>query len=428
MNKIQNEILFFFSRKFLFSQLIIIQLIICFTVCMFSICFKEESKSGTSNYVQKYIETQYYGLSEYFINDNDDFLENDDSIKKLKLFYNQLKKEKSFKYAEIYQQSIYFKDFKGDDKFYYGYEYGKIRKNDDMSSLKAFWCGYDINEIFDLSLLKGQWFNEEIYYDTYSSPIPIVLGYSYSKLYNIGDIICGEGMTDSVYGNEQFKVIGFLSKDQTIMYQEQFVNLNHYIIFPLYNDINTSFSEEQKSILYRFYLMKTSGTILSTNSKEHVQYTINNICEELNIHPYYIVLGADNQQDARFIHTDIKRCNTLLSIISIVLIIFSGITLTAFEIIIVKQNLKYFAILLISGFKYSDIFKILFGQTIFFQVEALVFASCIFILLCKFFSVHIYLISFVIVIFMAFIITIISDIIAYKKIISFDLTEQLRRR
>lgn len=200
------------------------------------------------------------------------------------------------------------------------------------------------------------------------------------------------------------------------------------LIFPLYNDINTSFSEEQKSILYRFYLMKTSGTILSTNSKEHVQYTINNICEELNIHPYYIVLGADNQQDARFIHTDIKRCNTLLSIISIVLIIFSGITLTAFEIIIVKQNLKYFAILLISGFKYSDIFKILFGQTIFFQVEALVFASCIFILLCKFFSVYIYLISFVIVIFMAFIITIISDIIAYKKIISFDLTEQLRRR
>ena len=232
MNKIQNEILFFFSRKFLFSQLIIIQLIICFTVCMFSICFKEESKSGTSNYVQKYIETQYYGLSEYFINDNDDFLENDDSIKKLKLFYNQLKKEKSFKYAEIYQQSIYFKDFKGDDKFYYGYEYGKIRKNDDMSSLKAFWCGYDINEkilkvlaageiIHNASLLHDDVLDNVIHHDgreyTYGDD-DMALNKSADNIASFKDYDhATHGVSEVVsQGGEQFVVV-FWAKDTSSM-------------------------------------------------------------------------------------------------------------------------------------------------------------------------------------------------------------------
>ena len=89
MNKIKNEILFFFSRKFLFSQLIVIQLVICFTICMFSICFQENSKAGTKKFNTKYNEKKYYQLTDHFIGENEDFLKSDDALQKLKLFYQK---------------------------------------------------------------------------------------------------------------------------------------------------------------------------------------------------------------------------------------------------------------------------------------------------------------------------------------------------
>jgi hypothetical protein len=118
MNKIKNEILFFFSRKFLFSQLIVTQLTICFTVCMFSICFESTSKAGTSEFEKKYIDTSYYKLSEVFDFDNDDFLSSEESIKKMRLFYNRLKSHDEFRYTEAYSNPVTLKNFDGDERFY----------------------------------------------------------------------------------------------------------------------------------------------------------------------------------------------------------------------------------------------------------------------------------------------------------------------
>ena len=178
MSKIKNEIFFFFSKKFLFSQLIVVQLIICFTVCMFSICFENSSRKGTIEFQEKFVDTSYYTLCENFISDDGDFLRSEDSIKKLKLFYERVKEYEEFDYAETYENPVAFKDFCGDDKFYYGYEYGKIRKKDNMSTLKNIWCGFDVKDIFQLKLSEGNWFDEECFSGSYSSYIPIILGTS----------------------------------------------------------------------------------------------------------------------------------------------------------------------------------------------------------------------------------------------------------
>lgn len=428
MNKIKNEILFFFSRKFLFSQLIVIQLTICFTVCMFSICFENTSRTGTAKFEKKYIDTSYYKLSEIFEFDNDDFLSSEESIKKMKLFYNRLKSHEEFRYTESYSNPVSFKNFDGDERFYYGYEQGKIHKENDISSLKAIWFGYNAKDIFELSISDGSWFDEKSFSGSYSSgTTPIVLGHSYSDLYKVGDIIYGTNNIISDTVDHTFEVIGFLENDSTINHNNKIINLNHYIIMPLYDDTRVSLSEDEMKYVRRLYLMKTTGTISTEYSGEYIQHLINNICDETGIHPPYIILGAENQQTL-FIHTDMKRCNTLLRVISVMLIVFSCIILTVFEIINIKQNLKYFSVLLISGFRYSDIFKILFGQTMFFQIEAIFFSSCFLVLLCNLFYTIIYPVCFIIIIILAFIITLITDIIAYKKILGFDLTEQLRRR
>ncbi len=427
MNKIKNEILFFFSRKFLFSQLIVIQLVICFTICMFSICFQENSKAGTKKFNTKYNEKKYYQLTDHFIGENEDFLKSDDALQKLKLFYQRLKSSDCFTYAEIYEQSISFKDFKGSDMFYDGYQYGKIRKDGDLSSLNALWCGYDAADIFDFDIESGSWFDEKEINKPYVSQIPVILGNSYKELYKTGDIIYGEAMTDCEYGNNTFKVIGFLKPGTTVVSRYQFVNLDHFIIMPMNNDLSIAESESERAIIEYFYLMKTSGEIVSQNSAEYVQKHINDICQELNIHPYYMVVNAENQQ-VSFVYADIQQCNSILAVMSVILILFACVILTIFEIISIKQNLKYFSILLISGFKYNDILKILFGQTIIFQLEALFFSVCALIISCKFVDIHIYFRCFIIVIAVSFFVTVISVFISYIKFLKYDLTEYLRKR
>lgn len=428
MNRIKKEIIYFFSRKLFFSQLIVFQLIICFSVFMFSVCFSDYSTFKTRKYNETFSDKHFYELSDHFVGDETDFLRKDDALQKLKLFYSKLVSDNRFTYNEIYRQPVYIKDFSGPNEFYYGYtEGGKIRIKDDMSLVNALWCGYDIINNFEIETDKGRWFLKDEFSNTYEDTIPVVLGNSYKEYFEINDVISAETMTDNIFGNEKMQVTGFLKKDSVVSAGQKFINLNKYIIMPSLNILSIPDNTDERNSLISLYLRKSNGEISSEHNAEYIQMIVSEICKDLKIEPYYRVVGAENQQ-VQYIHTDIDACNQLLKILSVVMIIFACGMLTAFQIINVKQNIKYFSVLLVSGMNYHDVFLIILCQGLIFQAESLFFAVCGTIITCNIIDIKFRIRAALIIFTVSFIITLISAVISYIKFTGYDIAENLRKR
>lgn len=428
MNKIVNEIFYYFSRKMFFSQIIVLQLIVCFSVFLFSVSFAEYSGYQTKKYDEIYAEKHYYKLTDYFIGDEQKYLEKDDSLQKIKLFYDNLVEYEGFEYNEIYEQPIYLDDFNGEDKFFFGYaESGNTKRLDNMCLLNTVWCGYNILDNFALEIDEGRWFDKSEFENTYDEVIPVVLGNSYKKYYKLGDVISSETMTDDEFGNEKVRVTGFLKENSIVSSNQKFIKLDEYIVFPSYNIRKIAETEQEKRDMLVLYLIKTGGEISSKKNAEYVQSCVSEICRDLKIEPYYRVLGAENQQ-IEYIHTDIEACNHLLYLLSVVMLIFSCGMLTVFQIITIKQNIKYFSVLLISGMNYNDIFIIILSQGCIFQIEALFFSVCVNIISCNVLDIGFSMNGAVLMMIISFLITSVSAIISFFRFTGYDVAQNLRKR
>ncbi len=426
MNKNACEVIRFFLRDLYFSQIIIIQLVICFTVCMFSNSFRHYFTVGTNKFEKKYITQKYYQLVDRFEDEESGFIDSENTLSKLMLFYDRLTSTDKFSFLEVYKQPVYIKDFEGPGQMFDGYEFDSIQKNGDFSFLKAVWCGRTFYDIYDIKLCEGKWFRETDFSYSRDDTVPVVLGYNYKDLYKTGDIIDSIIVNGNSDGNK-LEVIGFTAENTAVAYNSEFINLDNYIILP-FNHVRSIPSNdiERKKAVYNL-MMITNGVVVSNDNAETVQTYIKEICSEIRIEPSYVIVGSKNQQ-AKYIHTDIKECNNLLRLISIVLIVFACGIMTIFLIISIKQNIKYFSILLISGFDYLDLFKIILGQSLIYQIESLFFSVCISIILCNRLDVPFKLSSLIIILIISALVSVVSSITAYISFTKYDISEHLRKR
>ena len=426
MNKNIREILSIILNDFVFSQIIVFQLTICLAVCIFTSCFNSYSERGRVQFESKHLETNTHKISDRFLGEDAKFLTSDDALNKLLLFYNKLNETDKFEYLSLSDQFIYIKKFKGTDVFCYGYEFDGISKAGDLSGIKTLWCDENIFDSSELTVSEGKAFENKDCYEQDPDRIPIILGSKYKEYYKIDDII--EGM--SVIGNTfdcKFKVTGFLEKNSTISYRSQFLNLDYYVLVPFNKSYKIPASEQEKQSMIRKFIMLSEGVIISSESPEKVQTYINQFCNELKIEPSFVITGANNQM-AEFIHTDIKECNHLLNIISVTLIVFSCGSMIMFLAVNIKRNIRNFSILLISGFDYYDIMKIILGQSVVYQAESLFFGICTSVVICSVSDIPYRIRSVVYAIVISTVISVVSSLTAYFYFSKYDLSEYLRKR
>ena len=426
MNKNVREILNIILNDFVFSQIIVFQLTLCLAVCIFSDCFNCYSEQGRTHFESKYLETNYHQITDRFVGEEEKFLYSDDALNKLILFYNRLNSTEKFEYLSLCNQFVYIKDFKGTDVFCYGYEFDGMSKTGDLSGIKTLWCDENVFDSSGLTVSKGKPFDNNDCIVQDPDCIPIILSCKYMEYYNIDDII--EGV--SVIGNTfdcKFKVVGFLEKNSTITYRSQFLNLDYYLLIPFNKSYKIPSSEQEKQSMIRKFIMLSEGVIISNESPEKVQTYINQFCNELKIEPSFVITGANNQM-AEFIHTDIKECNHLLNIIAVTLLVFSCGSMIMFLAISIKRNIRNFSILLISGFNYYDIMKIILGQSIVYQTEALFFGICTSVIVCNVSDIPYRLRSVIYAVVISTVISVVSSLTAYFNFSKYDLSEYLRKR
>lgn len=426
MNKNLREIFSVIANDFVFSQIIVFQLTICFAICIFSDCFKCYSESGNIKFEDRYISSNQYQLTNRFIGDEAKYLYTEDSLNKLMLFYNRLISSDKFNYISVNDQPVYIKDFKGSEIFCYGYEFDSINNTDDLSAVKTLWCDSSIFNSYDLKISVGKSFNETDGLNSENGYTSVVLGYKYAEFYKIGDTIDSISVLADT-NSKKLKVTGFLNKNSTVSYKSNFINLDYYILIPFDKTFKIPSSETERKNLIRKYIMLTGGEIVCSESAENIQTYISQLCNELKIEPAYVIVGAKNQM-AKYMHTDIIEFNNLLKIISITLIIFSCLLMILFLFISIKHNLKNYSVLLISGFNYGDIMKIITGQSILYQFESLIFSICISLTICILNDIPFRLHSVILVLLVSSAISISSSLIAYINFSNYDTSEYIRKR
>jgi len=229
--------------------------------------------------------------------------------------------------------------------------------------------------------------------------------------------------------NYKYKIIGFLNhnayiqKNRGVLY-----SLEKDIIIPSYNFksfMNKNYTDD--SHLYTIWgMIKTNGIIKTSMSEDQVQSIVSNYSNDLDIVPNYIVLYANYK---RLVNT--KHIDDILSIFKITtlaIIIFSIFLVVIFTSINVQKNLKYYAILSITGFRHTDILKIIFFQPLLLMLTSYLISLIFTFIFIYILNIEFVLTPYIICFFFGIIITIVAGIYAYKKNITEDLSVYLKKR
>lgn len=288
MRRVIKEVIWNFKQSFISNIILIFQLSICFwLICMICNSFFD---MGFKEYYKEYIKDDkiYYQLSFFsppLINSDSRSLEN------AKEFINELRNQDDFIYTkynaeqnviinrdEMEKRGVEDKDI---NQFIYSESY-------DFSSINL--ASYQMDrlgfEYFNFKMYDGRSFSEDDYIlESESDKLPIILGYNYKDIFNIGEKI------KYIYAGKEMEgeVIGILEKNSAIFNDNIYsMPLDNRIILPLADfKYIAKDGEEQfnQSIVYSDML--AANIIASINSSNiDITRNIYDICNRYDFMKY----------------------------------------------------------------------------------------------------------------------------------------------
>ncbi len=134
-------------------------------------------------------------------------------------------------YVGLWNSSIAIENFKGDRKIFLRYA--------DENSVRCLYVSPNFYEVEDYRVIEGRDFTAEDMPYVAGKPRPVLLGYKYRGVYEIGEII---DLDPVYYSNFKYKsitqleVIGFLAEDTTVISRngKEIYDLDNYVVYPDY--------------------------------------------------------------------------------------------------------------------------------------------------------------------------------------------------
>ena len=322
-------------------------------------------------YEKTYTEWQYYCLYNSLTGEAErEFYQDPPSVLGLKRLNELLQQEESFTYLEIYDNSVYIKDYTGPLKNLNGYESNSYENHHNVeihgkgtgvySGVKGLWLGKNVAEHFELPLSEGEFPKEQDFIWSETDTIKVVLGSGYRDVYQLGDRF---GF-DCFIANREAEVVGFLEEGATLSYKYNgLINLDHYLLLPQYDmkQLSKEVDSEAYHSFWFIYLMKNDGMIASYTSAEYVQEVVYSLCEKAGLSPIYYVSGAKNQQLVTF-GKNIEELTKTLLVLAIGSMVLSILLLCVHFVLRIKDNTQYYAILCCCGSSLRRIIGLVAGE------------------------------------------------------------------
>ncbi|GKS13900.1 hypothetical protein YDYSY3_49000 [Paenibacillus chitinolyticus] len=253
----------------LFSVFILLQFTIAFVVLNALLTNLTIMKNNEQHYAAQLQEKPRYELSDKLKGENEkNFLNREGVLEDFKDFYKDLTHQKEFTFLERIMQPIYLADFKGKEKFNYGYEDGDPATPYSSEGMNyAFVKAVSINEAtwneFTFRISQGRPFDKKDFSMSNQGVMPAVLGYEYRDVYKIGDRL----QIQHYFKNFTMEIVGFLEKNSAMPARGQgdLLYLDRYIVLPSVVVSEPPVTEEDYTFQKISNLTKLSGTIQLEN-------------------------------------------------------------------------------------------------------------------------------------------------------------------
>lgn len=383
MNRIAKEIKQSITADIFKLSMIFLQLLLCFVVCISSFISYYEIKQQKEQFDKTYGEKQFIRVWDAFYDDTyEEFLAEPNYLGKMKSVYNKMVNDDKIGFFSEYTNPVYLADIPKDERFlaqdntnteeYEGISFesydGKTKTYYDVNGI---WMGKGGLETYGIVPESGRSFTDEDFEPIHSGDtVAIILGADYKEYYKLGDHIKG----DMFIANVQFEVVGFFEKGAAIklidMGKSTFKELDSFVMIPLCdypNEIGADDVSEQSFI----YGMKICGFSYTDRSPDSIQSEINRICGEVGFEPKLQVQSATNYEDAELM-MDMNELTNIAFAISGILIVFSVMTFGITMVNNIRNNMRYYAVLITNGYTYIDIAKIILAVPFLVETAALI--------------------------------------------------------
>lgn len=363
----------------------------------------------------------YFRLSDNYISNKEvEFRKEVDALEKLKELSILFNESTYFNYLEVSTQSLYVNNFKGNDTFFYNYEYGMQQEPISLdgrlySNVKSIQLSDSVFNEFDVEIARGRKFNEQDYIYNDNIPISVLLGNEYNLIYKLDDVF----YIDYLGLRTKAKVIGFLKKDSSIINQNDLMYLDRYIIMPSLKFENTPTDVAFGEVQYRVYLNKVNGIIISDElARKDIQKIINSYTEKVSVEKFSVI-GTDNNK-LKILLNQANEYTSLYFLISIIICLFSTISLIVSLLNKIRKNLITYAIHLMNGANKYQLMSFVIIEILFYMILANIISVTIsyFILGYLKYSIIVPITSIVIVFC--------SSLVLIKKINAINISRLLR--
>lgn len=373
-------------RKHKFYTITMLLELICIFISMYNIVFYNKEVNRLYNQINKFSENKSVSRLFYCETPNDQKIE---SIKDDYSLFQDLDKGLDYSIAFSGESCIDIENFYGCEEFHYSsMEYSE---GDEDIFVKAIRVNKNFISNFGLNMLEGRDFKDTEYYYTKSNVLPIIVGYNYKNIYDVGDTI--------YYFDNGIKceaiVVGILDKQQSIPQKfdtfnaeyvakvsDNYYSLDDNIIIPI-NDVyklrnseyynlmlgNFIFIDNRKSNLEKKEIISNIQEKVekATNTKFNLKFYDNEITAEVN---KYIEV-RDNYKKT-----------------FIISFVFVTITMIVSIINMINSRKMEFGVYLFSGSKVRDIIGILYTEMLLLVMISTIISSIIITIYYRFFQAN----------------------------------------
>ena len=442
MNKIFLEIKSGIKSNLLISSMLFFQLTLCFILCAFSFVSTYNLIQQTNKFSSNYGDKQYLRVWDAFYDEADETFKSEPNyIGKMKSVYNKMCDNKIVNFFSEYNNPVYIEN--APDNYLFSYSCnsesdfslkdsevelsGYDNKNHMYNDVKCIWLDKKGLDYCNLTTEEDRKFDtNDFKFTEDGDTVSIIMGADYKKYYKIGETF----NADILYANVKFKIVGFLAEDEAaytvVDGNSTLEKLNNYIILPLC-DCPDEINEKDSEKLYNLLEFKICGYSITQKTPNDVQNEITKICNEVGFSPVLQVAKSTNYESSELM-MDIDSLSDAMMTISLILLIFSTLTLTLFVVNNLRRNLKYYAILLTNGYTFLEIIFVIIGIPIIINMSAFILSVLTLLFICNTDYINVLIFSMLSLLILSLIIISITAVFVFKELKKHDLAQYLRQR
>lgn len=357
-------------------------LIVSITFFMFSTINYNRISEKIINFKHQNTDNLYLRVSDVYGMDNQEslseFFSEKDSLNRMYRF-NEIV-HKKFSFLEFDTQSLLMKDnFPYREEFREDYGSSYYGLNDDVgieyNSVQVDYSTYDFFNLEDKIIIGSGFSKQSFCYDE-DKTIDAVLGYEYTDLVQIGDILKADYLSKEI----NIKIIGFFEKDTFISVNNKIIFLDRYITIPFFNIDEHHLSDSKSSDEERFqkilYSLKNWGYIKVNSGDNYYDYRdkIDEISKLCNLK--YILNEGYADSYITNISNTISSAKGMFLIFSVIIYLLTAFVILYIYIWRYKINIYDYSIQLISGCSLRRL-KLKLFSIIFIQFIIAIISACI---------------------------------------------------